>query len=82
MMTKPSTPDTSIRYVADAINLLKLDGQDIHDIAVSVDMGELEYVGPGQSLWAYLMILTDLYRDSASYILSEACVILGWPVTS
>lgn len=80
-MTHPQDQVTqsTIDWIVELIRRCQLDGQDLQDIAVSVDLGEEDYVGPGRKLWAFLRQFEDV---SAQYLISEACVCLGWPVAS
>ncbi len=68
-----------INRVADMVRAEGLDGLDIHDIAVSVDAGELDYIGAGEALHAYLVAVTDVVLSSASDLLDAATrTVLGW----
>lgn len=65
--------------IADMIRAADLDGQDVHDIAASVDAGELDYTGAGENLHAYLLTVTDVLNLSASDLLDTATrTVLGW----
>jgi hypothetical protein len=65
--------------IADMIRAADLDGPDIHDIAASVDAGELDYTGAGENLHSYLLDVTDVLDLSASDLLDEATrTVLGW----
>lgn len=74
-------------WVVDDITTLireeQLDGPDLHDIAVSVDDGEDDWSDDaGLLVWSFLRAVTDQFDVSAGFLVSEACVCLGWPVTA
>lgn len=65
--------------IADMIRAADLDGQDVHDIAASVDAGELDYIGAGENLHGYLLAVTEVLDLSATTLLDTATrTVLGW----
>lgn len=69
-----------IHTVADAIRQYDLDGLDVHDLAASIDLDEPEYVGAGSEVWKVVADLADQLAVSATFLLDEACIALGWDV--
>lgn len=70
-------PKSVIENTADIIRRYQLDGIELHDIAVSVDMDEPEFIGSdGQLvLWTGLQADSFFYRVSAHDLISEALLV-------
>lgn len=65
--------------IADMIRAHQLDGQDVRDIAASVDAGELDYIGAGVEVHACVLSVTKLVDVSAAGLLDYVTVyVLGW----
>lgn len=79
LAARRATLAQTLNRIAVNIRVNQLDGQDVHDIAVSVDAGELDYVGAGEKLHTYLLAVTDVVCLSAADLIDEATrTVLGW----
>lgn len=72
-----------ISYLADLIREEGLDGQDVADVATSVDWDEspaeaLLSISAGQQTCAYLLVATVVLEESAEDLCQSATEALGW----
>lgn len=72
-------PANVIDYVTALIRRGLLDGEELHDITTAVDLDDECPVGDGEDLHHVLTQFTDEYGVSAAFLVSEACIALGWP---
>lgn len=79
-MTITATGRTALyNHIADLIRSQQLDGQDIHDITVSVDAGELDYTGAGRNVHAMLLAATTELDCSAADLTDHITrTVMGW----
>jgi hypothetical protein len=68
--------------IAAFIRCYGIAGDELHDITVAVDLGEEAPASADADLYQTLMLLADVYDVSAEFLVDEACVCLGWPVTA